>query len=89
MTAVPVNYSTMTTTDDPWLTGEEAAEVAGIAWSTWRAYVDRPTVDNPIPRRGPGVRVNPDTRRREWRRSVVEAWKAGRPGHGGRPPSAR
>lgn len=83
-----VNYSTMTT-DDPWLTGEQAAELVGISWSTWRAYVDRGhPVGNPIPKRGAGVRVNQETRRREWRQSTVEAWHAARMGHGGRPRSA-
>lgn len=73
------------TTDDPWLTGAECAALAGIAWSTWRRYADTgQPVSNPIPTRGPGTRVNPDSRRREWRRSVVEEWMARRPGSPGR-----
>lgn len=83
-----VNYSAMTT-GDRWLTGEECAELAGISWSTWRAYVDRGhPVGNPIPKRGPHVRVNPDTRRREWKRSWLQTWLKRRPGHGGRPSSS-
>lgn len=75
-----------TVTDvDPWLTGEECAELVGIAWSTWRRYVDLGLPKhNPIPTRGPGTRVNPDSRRREWRKSVVMEWNARRPGSPGR-----
>lgn len=80
----PVACSTVTDAD-PWLTGEECAALVGIAWSTWRAYVDRglPT-HNPIPTRGAGTRVNPATRRREWRKSLVLEWNERRPGSPGR-----
>ncbi len=72
-------------TDDPWLTGEQCAELVGIAWSTWRRYVDLGLPKhNPIPVRGVGTRVNVDTRRREWRHSLVMEWQAKRTGSPGR-----
>jgi hypothetical protein len=74
---------------DPWLTGEQCAELVGVTWSTWRRYVDLGLPKgNPIPKRGAGTRVNADTRRREWRRSLVQAWDARREGSPGRPRNA-
>jgi hypothetical protein len=71
----------MTTEDDPWMTGEEIAVMLGISWSTWRSYLTRLT-HHKVPLSGRGVRVDPVTRRRQWRRSTVEAWNKGRPGRG-------
>lgn len=62
----------------PPLTTAQAAEVAGVAESTWRAYVARgqaPAADGRIDGRTP-----------IWRPETVEAWLAARPGRGGRTP---
>jgi len=57
------------------LTAREAATLAGVAVSTWDAYVTR------------GYAPEPDGRfgsQRYWNRSTVEQWKASRPGRGKR-----
>lgn len=58
------------------LTTKEAAALAGVAVSTWEAYVSR------------GYAPEPDGwfgRQRYWHPDTVEAWKANRRGQGKRP----
>jgi predicted DNA-binding transcriptional regulator AlpA len=57
------------------LTAKEAAALAGVAVSTWDAYLTR------------GYAPEPDGwfgDQRWWLRSTVEEWKANRPGRGAR-----
>lgn len=56
-----------------WLTAAEAAELVGIAPSTWRSYVARGSAPRPERSIGP---LN------LWRREAVEAWQRTRPGRG-------
>lgn len=60
-----------------WLSAQEAAARAGVAWKTWTAYAAR----GQAPRHG---RRNPGTGRPEWRAEAVDAWLASRPGRGAR-----
>jgi hypothetical protein len=60
-----------------WLGVAEIAKLAGIEPQTWTAYVNR----GQAPQAG---RRSPETGRREWRPSVVDAWLASRPGAGTR-----
>lgn len=58
-----------------WLTAREAATLAGVAVSTWDAYITR------------GYAPGPDGwfgRQRYWNRATVEEWKANRAGQGSR-----
>jgi hypothetical protein len=65
--------------DDPWLTGPQAAELAGVSAATWRYYRRRrrplvPPPDDPDDQDG-----RPPARRRpRWRTSTVERFKATR-----------
>jgi hypothetical protein len=69
-------------------TASEVAEHLGIARGTWRSYVTRGDADAPRPL-GTIGEVGADRRTRRvdvWDPQVVAAWRAARPGHGGRPP---
>ncbi|MFD3424295.1 hypothetical protein [Streptomyces decoyicus] len=62
----------------------EAAEAAGVAPGTWRAYVARgqaPAADYPAGAHGHVTAVFPGP---WWRKSTVAAWVADRPGQGAR-----
>lgn len=69
-------------TNDPLLTGPDAAARIGIAPATWRSYVKRgyaPPADDPDGDR-PANRRNP-----RWRTSTVDTFAANRIGQGRRP----
>lgn len=63
--------------DDLLSTGQ-VAELLGISPGTWRGYVHR----HQAPAPDPADAV--DKRTPRWRRDVIEAWAAQRPGRGGR-----
>jgi hypothetical protein len=61
-----------------------AAEYAGVAVSTWRAYVARGEAPEPEPERViAGGHALP-----QWQRKRLDEWLARRPGKGGRPPKS-
>lgn len=66
--------------DDRLLTGPQAAELAGVKPSTWRAYVARGQAPAPSVSM-PGKDY--------WRVSDLQRWLDTRPGKGGRPRSSR
>lgn len=57
------------------LTTKEAAALAGVAVSTWEAYVSRHQAPQPDGHFG---------RQRYWLPATIENWKANRPGQGKR-----
>jgi predicted DNA-binding transcriptional regulator AlpA len=60
-----------------WLGVAEIAERAGVKPQTWTGYVNR----GHAPQAG---RRSPETGRREWLESVIDAWLRERPGAGAR-----
>jgi hypothetical protein len=64
------------------LTAVEAATLAGVAASTWRAYVARGQAPAP-------VGYSPRSGRRVWDAQVVRTWLAARPGRGNWHPQRR
>src|SRR5438093_176115 len=68
---------------DPLLGVDAAAARAGVAASTWRAYVARGRAPEPDdPDKGEGVKEQ--RRRPRWRLSTVDAFNDSRPGQGRR-----
>jgi hypothetical protein len=59
-------------------TADQCATHAGITTSTWRDYV----ADHRAPAPLPGY--DPDTGRKTWDATAVQAWHTGRPGQGAR-----
>jgi hypothetical protein len=65
--------------DDPLLYVEDIAKRLGVHPGTWRGYVGRGQAPPP----DPADREVTDTHvRPRWRRSVIDAWVASRPGRG-------
>lgn len=70
------------------LTASEAAERAGVATSTWRAYVARARQERAAGRDRPNLAPEPDghydARTPWWYATTVDAWNRHRPGAGAR-----
>ena len=74
--AVPLDMTAAgTMAAEEWLPGKDAADRAGVGWSTWRGYV----TTGHAPQHD---RRNPRTGRAEWAATTVDAWLATRPGRG-------
>jgi hypothetical protein len=70
----PSGEIVVTEPSDPWLTGPQAAEFAGMLPSSWRGLVNRggaPPADDPG-----DLSAHPRRRNPRWRRSTVAQYRA-------------